>query len=570
MMKLKRIVCLLLCGAVAMPLTVAQNYQRKLKKAKGIEVIYQNGNMGKLMPGEMKLTVVGSHAAYERIYTDEELKREAATRAADRSPVSYQYLDFDKSMTYRLAKLPNGKVISAASPFELGKGFTEVSEGTHLGLHCKVVRTMVNSNTIEVWYTNDLPFRGTPQPSNGVPDGLVLKVVRNGSRVEEAVRINGLKKPAERLLPESWGEELDAADYQYSLNHCRVITVPVFDQDRVCFSGAKLPEQLEAGKTYAAAGGTVILKKVKLPDYVANRDVFAEVVQYSDGDAYDRFGSVFVVPTHKEKSFLDAMRNLKSVPSFRSGEVDYHGLVSTPGYDVPVELMRFFTGFGVRIYNHNKVRGQHWVDSVNYKNEVTFLSEQLQGEVWIGAYVGNWDKNGHRISLNLKYYPGDERRVKKTVPLFNTVNYLEQAGQPYPIFMLNDSLRVKFTLKEDAPNACLFFLTTGHGGWGGGDEFNQKPNTIYLDGEKVISFVPWRDDCATYRNSNPCSGNFSNGLSSSDLSRSNWCPGTVTNPEYIYLGDLKAGEHTLTVKIPQGAPAGNSNSYWCLSGTLVY
>lgn len=64
----------------------------------------------------------------------------------------------------------------------------------------------------------------------------------------------------------------------------------------------------------------------------------------------------------------------------------------------------------------------------------------------------------------------------------------------------------------------------------------------------MISFVPWRDDCGTYRNWNPCSGNFSNGLSSSDLSRSNWCPGTVTNPEYIYLGDLEAGEHSITVK----------------------
>jgi len=91
-----------------------------------------------------------------------------------------------------------------------------------------------------------------------------------------------------------------------------------------------------------------------------------------------------------------------------------------------------------------------------------------------------------------------------------------------------------------------------------------------LDGEKVISFVPWRDDCGTYRNWNPCSGNFSNGLSSSDLSRSNWCPGTVTNPEYIYLGDLEAGEHSITVKIPQGAPEGESNSYWCISGTLIY
>ena len=152
--------------------------------------------------------------------------------------------------------------------------------------------------------------------------------------------------------------------------------------------------------------------------------------------------------------------------------------------------MRFFTGFGVRKFNYNKVKGQDWVDSVLYKMEVTPLAEKLEGEAWIGAYIGNWDAKGHRLSLKLKYYPDEEHRVYNTLPLFNTVNYLEQAGQPYPIFMRQDSLTVKFTLKEPAKNARLYYLTTGHGGWGGGDEFNQKPNTLYLDGEKVISFVP--------------------------------------------------------------------------------
>ena len=51
--------------------------------------------------------------------------------------------------------------------------------------------------------------------------------------------------------------------------------------------------------------------------------------------------------------------------------------------------------------------------------------------------------------------------------LYTSVNYLEQAGQPYPIFMRQDSLTVKFTLKEPAKNARLYYLTTGHGGWPG-------------------------------------------------------------------------------------------------------
>ena len=150
------------------------------------------------------------------------------------------------------------------------------------------------------------------------------------------------------------------------------------------------------------------------------------------------------------------------------------------------------------------------------------------------------------------------------------MNILEQDGQPYPTFMLNDNLKTTFHLDKPVNNAKLYYITSGHGGWERGDEFNQKINTIMLDGQKVISFIPWRDDCATYRNNSPCSGNFSNGLSSSDLSRSNWCPGTVTNPEYIYLGNLDAGNHTITVEIPQGSPEGGSNSYWCLSGTIIY
>ncbi|MBP6073162.1 MAG: peptide-N-glycosidase, partial [Flavobacterium sp.] len=76
-------------------------------------------------------------------------------------------------------------------------------------------------------------------------------------------------------------------------------------------------------------------------------------------------------------------------------------------------------------------------------------------------------------------------------------------------------------------------------------------------------------DCGAFRLYNPASGNFQNGLSSSDYSRSNWCPGTATNPIYIELGNLKAGKHTLQVVIPQGKPEGTSFSSWNVSGVLI-
>jgi hypothetical protein len=144
------------------------------------------------------------------------------------------------------------------------------------------------------------------------------------------------------------------------------------------------------------------------------------------------------------------------------------------------------------------------------------------------------------------------------------------AGQEYgTMFNHEKGLEVTFTLTQDLRGARLRYLTTGHGGWENGDEFVPKKNTLVLDGKEVFSIVPWREDCGSYRLFNPASGNFPNGLSSSDYSRSNWCPGMVTYPYYIDLGDLKAGTHTLQVKIPQGAPEGTSFSAWNVSGVLL-
>ena len=543
---------------------------KKLKKAKGVEVVFASSYKGRGGKPSLSMKIVGDQVALERIRPADMPEKEGVLKTGT-------YQDWASTTNRQVATLPSAKVISTSYNFKVGEGFVkELDDDVVLGLPCHVWRYNINSNTVDVWWTTAIEgYRGAPQLFNyTAPDGVVLKTVRNGDSVTEAVAINPLTQ-TDGLIPTNWGEAMESFEYQYACNHCYDINYRIFDQQAVKFSGEKLPEPslLEADKQYSAGGGTIILKKVKLPENAHDRDIYATLTQYSVGDAYDRTGSVFVIPTDKEKSFLDAMYKLESVPAFKSGDVDYHALVSTPEYNVPLELMRFFTGFGVRQFNYNKVPGQEWVDSVKYELNVSPLVDYLQGEVWIGAYIGNWDANGHKISLTLTYHPADDDApggIRRCIPLFNTVNLLEQDGQPYPTFMLNDNLKTKFHLDKPVKKAKLLYVTTGHGGWGGGDEFNQKINTISLDGKQVISFIPWRDDCGTYRNNSPCSGNFSNGLSSSDLSRSNWCPGTVTNPEYIYLGDLEAGDHELTVDIPQGAPEGGSNSYWCLSGTIIY
>lgn len=488
-----------------------------------------------------------------------------------------QYIDYGKMHFYSVADMPDGKVIATVEPFVLDSALKiETSDTIICGYKCKVATTVIKSNTIKYWFTDEAGVQGTIQPAADLPKGLVLMTSRNGRiglKAQSIEKISGkdLPKP---FIP-VFNTIVDASMYRYRINNAGVITIPVFNNEYIGITASNAPksiDSLQSDVVYRVAGGTVILKKVKLPESAKGKDIFAQVVQQADKDAYDRTGSVFVIPMGKEQSFLNALiDSLKSVPSFESHNgKKYPGIIATDTYDTPVELVRFFTPFGVGGYNAYKVPGQEWADSVIFHQDVTHLAPLLEGEVWIGAYIGNWAEKAHKLSLILKYHPGGgEGKNWTVVPVFNSLNLMEQAGQDYPAFMGSDSLRVTIDVPENIKNAQLAYLTTGHGGWGGGDEFNQKENTILLDGEKIFNFIPWREDCSSYRDRNPASGNFSNGLSSSDLSRSNWCPGTVTNPIYVPLGDLPKGRHTIAVTIPQGKAEGSSFSYWCLSGAIV-
>ena len=502
------------------------------------------------------------------------LKRQAESNMPQVNQV--QYIDYGTGRYYSVAELPQNQVIATEEGFVLDSALViEPSDTVICGYRCKVATTVIRSNTIKYWFTDEAGTRGTIQPAADLPNGLVLMTSRNGNIGLKAQSIEKIDRPANEPLIPAFSELVDAPMYRYRVNNAGVITIPIFDNEYIGITASNAPrtiDSLQSGVIYRLSGGTVILKKVKLPQATQRWNIFAKVVEKADKDAYDRTGSIFVIPTGKEQSFLDALiGGIGSVPAFEAHDSSrYPGIIATDTYDTPVEMMRFFTPFGVGGYNSHQVPGQVWADSVIYHQDVTHLAPLLEGEVWIGAYIGNWASQAHKLSLTLKFHPDGESRPDHTViPVFNSVNLMEQGGQGYPAFLGNDSLRVTIDVPHNIQGAQLVYLTTGHGGWGGGDEFNPKENTILLDGEKIFTFIPWREDCASYRDRNPASGNFSDGLSSSDYSRSNWCPGTVPNPVYIPLGDLPKGRHTIAVTIPQGKPDGGAFSYWCLSGAII-
>lgn len=105
-----------------------------------------------------------------------------------------------------------------------------------------------------------------------------------------------------------------------------------------------------------------------------------------------------------------------------------------------------------------------------------------------------------------------------------------------------------------------------------------------------IYFIPWRDDCASFRRFNPATGvwliprvaayigdkgyttkEIEEPLASSDLSRSNWCPGSDVMPEEAVIGDLSAGKHSFKVSIPEAQQVdGNKLNHWLVSAYLVW
>ncbi|MCF6128220.1 GLPGLI family protein [Flavobacterium sp. AS60] len=479
------------------------------------------------------------------------------------------FVDRKTNSFNQVADLDATKKINSKDSISLGKQTFEYLDETKkiLGYNCKKAKTIVNSNTIEFWYTDELKVKGSPTVL-GQNLGLVLEMVRNGNFVIAATKVEKIKMfPTVPDLSKS----IDVLTYKDLLWKSRFTTISVFKDQVINFSDRSKSND----SIMRFANGTIAVRKVKIPEIKVGSQIFMDVTEQSNGDAYDRTGSFFIIPTDKAASFLDGLKNgVKTLPIYTNGNgKEYQGVVATENYNPVVELMRFYTPFGVKQYNTLQLKDKTWAENVLYRQDVSDLRSLLSNqEVWIGINIGNYDKGGHKVSANITIHNEEESKVNPTqiIPLFCTNNIMEMAGQEYgTMFSSDKGLEVTFHLDKPMKNCRLRYITTGHGGWENGDEFVPKKNTILLDGKESFNFTPWRQDCGSYRLSNPASGNFPNGLSSSDYSRANWCPGTVTNPIFIDLGNLEAGTHSIQIKIPQGLPEGSSFSSWNVSGVLI-
>ncbi|AUC83815.1 N-glycanase [Polaribacter sp. ALD11] len=366
--------------------------------------------------------------------------------------------------------------------------------------------------------------------------------------------------------------------------------INVFNKQPLNFGGKKGLDT----EAVRLMSGRLVYKKVTIPTFISGTDVKVKITVRSNGDRWDKSGSCFVVSDPKKLSILSITEKEGKFPKDSYIDGTYAGLVSGDNYNPVIELMRFMTPFGVGHYSDNKVKYRrpvyipNWEKQVVWEQDVTNLESLVTGTFYVGVWIDSWTSEGYNFDLELTYSNRKQRKVF-VLPLVNTVPYV--GGQQIPDNFAHNDLEKTINLKKDIKNVKLHYITTGHGGHSGGDEFIKIKNSVYFNNTLVLDTIPWRDDCASFRRFNPTSGvwlrkdsasyidsktrsyqikEIEERIASSDLSRSNWCPGSSVAPMVVNLGDLKAGTHTLKIKIPATPVDGDKLNHWLVSTYITY
>lgn len=404
--------------------TIASSAQ---KNSKAYKITYSRSSNGKTIEGQDPVLVFSD--INETIIT-------SANNLAGKAeyPFEETFIIQNKSIVIQAAHLSATSKIFTSDSLSLGKQTFEIGNETRtiLGYKCKKAKTIINSNTIELWYTNDLSIKGAPSVL-GQKLGLVLEMNRNNNYIISATKVEKIKSIPNNLSSlKSNFSALDALTYRDLVWKSRFTTIPVFENEIINFSDASKSND----SIFRFANGTIILKKIKFPEIKSGSQVFVDLKEQSNGDAYDRTGTVFAIPANEKLSFMEGLKNgAKTLPIYENGNgKQYQGVVKTDAFSPLLELMRFFTPFGIKQYGHIQLKDKTWHEIVPYRQDISELYSTLSNqEVYIGTFIGNYEKGGHKISLNITIHGEEKQQSKNTfvLPLFNTTNIMEMAGQEY-------------------------------------------------------------------------------------------------------------------------------------------
>ncbi len=377
--------------------------------------------------------------------------------------------------------------------------------------------------------------------------------------------------------------------------------VVVFENEIINFANQKQKIQFVADDFGQMGNGRIILRKIQIPNFERTVKIKATIRLQSNGDRWDKSGSCFILPADTNSiNIFQAAQGRCTLPETGEEIEQLQGIIPGKNFKPTIELMRFMTPFGVGHYSGDSTSNRlpvyipKWENEVVYTEDISDLSSVFKNEIWVGIWIDTWTKEGYKVSLTLTFDESnlecDKQKTTHVEPLINTVAYFNPKKNA-DIFA-RKNIEVKVRIPENATNVRLKYITTGHGGHSGGDEFTKKRNILYLNDKEILSFIPWRDDCAAFRRFNPTSGvwlvkdtasyydpeakkylkkEIEERLASSDLSRSNWCPGSGVHPVVVELPTIKSGDNIIRFSIPEAQKREEKkHNHWLISAYLVW
>ncbi len=355
-------------------------------------------------------------------------------------------------------------------------------------------------------------------------------------------------------------------------------TIVLWEQTPIAFEPDNATPELNGWLRLDA--GRTLLKPLILPKYARRTDITLHLTLQSHGDPWDKVGSVFALADGDGRRFMERLRE-----GVQSDTTRFAGVMAEPDGTPPLEWMRFITPFGAGHFSdHPKADAWRpvyipkWENAVHWEAQLDDFQPWLAAAdtVWIGLHIDTWTAEGYVVDGRLEFRESDlacDVAPQHTIlPLWNTMK-LTHDQRPYTGFP-DGPLLTEVRTREGQVTCGL--ITTGHGGHEGGDEFTPQPHALSVDGAVAHAWTPWRDDCASFRRFNPTSGSWlveergrSEEVASSDLSRSNWCPGSHVAPLMIPLGRWEEPLHAVALAIPGAQRLGpDAHNFWNVSAYL--
>lgn len=193
--------------------------------------------------------------------------------------------------------------------------------------------------------TDKYGFDAMPAVGRGVLDGVMVRQMINGNRVTDLRYVNKDKKLKNTvIIPEKLGVRMTPKELDNVRKGKLVVRIPVFDDVQINFADIENFEgEIPFDTVIHFAYGTLVLKRLYIPELPEHYQIFADIHQRSNGDAYDRTASVFVIPEDRELSLTDALiDSIQVIPNLIDRrEETYYGIRLEDNYMPVVELVRF-------------------------------------------------------------------------------------------------------------------------------------------------------------------------------------------------------------------------------------